>query len=311
MAQLEVNGGIVEFELIGPPNGRLVTVTPGGRFSKDYPGVRPFADALAAAGNQVLIWDRPNTGASDVQLYGTSESHMRAETLAGVVRQLDLGPAVVLGGSGGARDSILFAIEYPEMVDGLIVWSIVGGAFSSMSLANVYVMNEIRAVRRGGIEGVLRQKGLAGSWSDLLEANPGNRQRLLDIGAEEFERVMWRWFEAYVPKATEVIPGVPDHQIRSIAVPTLIVRGGEDDIDHPRRTSLEVHALIRGSRLIEPPWAEDAWERAQEARDAGTGGIFDPWLKAVPTFLDFIEQSNPSKGLLRTARSNSLVSPTS
>lgn len=289
MAQIEINGGVVEYELLGGEGGDVVTVTPGGRFSKDYPGVRPFAEALAAAGKRVLIWDRPNTGLSDVQVYGATESHMRADTLAAIVRELDLGPVYALGGSGGARDSIVFAIEYPELVRKLVVWSIVGGAFSSMSLAGVYVMNEIRTVRRSGIEGVLEQRGPAGSWADLVEGNPRNKQRLLDIGAEEFERVMWRWLEAYVPKATESIPGVTDQQMRSITVPTLIVRGGEDDIDHPKRTSFEVHALIKGSILIDPPWPEDAWERAQAARDAGRGGIFDPWMDAVPAFLDFVD----------------------
>ncbi|MEV6164876.1 alpha/beta hydrolase [Streptomyces sp. NPDC052052] len=296
MAETEVEGGVVVYELLGPEDGEVVTVTPGGRFGKDYPGVRDFAEALARGGKRVLIWDRPNTGASDVQLYGRSESHMRAATLAGVVERLDLGPVVALGGSGGARDSIVFAIEYPELVRKLVVWSIVGGAFSSMSLASVYVLDEIRAVRRGGIDGILALRGRAGNWSDLVAANPRNRRRLLELGAEEFERVMWRWFEAYVPKANEAIPGVADHEIRGIRVPTLVVRGGEEDIDHPKRTSFEVHALIKGSRLIDPPWPEDAWERAQEARDAGRGSIFDPWMEAVPTFLDFIDEpSTPNE----------------
>lgn len=295
MSTIEVNGGSVEYELLGPEGGEVLTITPGGRFSKDYPGVRPFAEALAAAGKRVLIWDRPNTGRSDVQFYGLSESHMRAATLAGLVRQLDLGQVVAMGGSGGARDSIMFAIEYPELVRKLIVWSIVGGAYASMTLANVYVMNEIRTVRRSGIDGILTHRGPAGSWADLVEVNPRNRQRLLDLGAAGFEDVMWRWFESYVPKGTEAIPGVPDHRMRSVAVPTLIVRGGEADIDHPKRTSLEVHALIPGSRLIDPPWPEDAWERAQEARDAGRGGIFDPWMAAVPTFLAFIDEQAESR----------------
>lgn len=290
MAEALLNGGVVCYDLIGPSDGEVLVVTPGGRFSKEYRGVRPFAEALAAAGKRVLIWDRPNTGASDVQLYGRSESHMRAETLAGLVRELDLGPVIALGGSGGARDSIVFAVEYPELVSKLIVWSIVGGAFSSMSLASVYVLDEIRTVRRGGIDAILNLVGQAGSWQDLVNANRRNKQRLYDLGAEEFERVMWRWFEAYVPKSTEAIPGVLDSELRGLRVPTLIVRGGEEDIDHPKRTSFEVHALIRGSRLIDPPWAEDAWERGQEARDKGVGGIFDAWMHGIPEFVTFIEE---------------------
>lgn len=292
MAEIEINGGRVVYEFVGPGDGEIVVLTPGGRFGKDFPGVRPLAEALAAGGKRVLLWDRPNCGASDIQLYGRSESHMRAETLGLMLRELNTGPVFVAGGSGGARDSIVFAMNYPELTRRLAVWSIVGGTFSSMSLAAVYVLSELRTVRSSGIEGVMVMPGLAGSWADLIEANPNNKQRLLDIGAEEFERVMERWLDAYVPKANESIPGVPDFEFGQLDVPALIIRGGEKDFDHPKRTSFEVHALIKGSRLIDPPWPEDAWERASEARNEGTGNIFDPWIQAAPTLLDFFDEDS-------------------
>ena len=215
---------------------------------------------------------------------------MRAQTLAAMVGELDPGPVVGLGGSGGARDTILFTMLYPHLVTKLGVWNIVGGTFSSMSLAGVYSMAELRTVRASGIEGIIEMPGLAGSWPDLVAANPRNADRLRAIGAQEFERVIERWFDAFVPKANEPIPGVPEWQFESIHVPTLIIRGGEKDYDHPKRTSFEVHALIKGSRLIEPPWPEDAWEAASAARAAGHGGIFDPWVQAAPALLQFIDE---------------------
>ena len=33
---------------------------------------------------------------------------------------------------------------------------------------------------------------------------------MLAIGSEEFERVMNRWLDAFIPKPNEAIPGVPD-----------------------------------------------------------------------------------------------------
>src|SRR5881275_1991949 len=99
MAEVEVNGGIVVYEFVGPEDGQVVVLTPGGRFSKDYRGVRPLAEAIAAGGKRVLLWDRPNCGASDIQLFGQSESHMRAETLAAMLDKLGTGPVVGLGGS--------------------------------------------------------------------------------------------------------------------------------------------------------------------------------------------------------------------
>ena len=288
--EVEVNGGIVAYELIGPEDGEVVVITPGGRFSKDHGGVHELAEAIAAGGKRVLLWDRPNCGKSDVQVYGRSESHMRAETLGKMLQKLGIEQVVATGGSGGARDSIIFTIMWPDLVRKLAVWSIVGGTYSTMSLANVYVINELRTVRTMGIEGILEMEGAAGSWSDLVAVNPRNRDRLLAIGSEEFERVMNRWLDAFIPKPNEAIPGVPDWEFEKIKCPTLIIRGGAKDYDHPPRTSFEVHALIEGSRLIEPPWPEDAWERASERARAGQGSVFDPWVQAAPVLLDFIDE---------------------
>ena len=287
-AEIEINGGIVVYEFVGPDDGEVVVLTPGGRFSKDYGGVHELAYALADGGQRVLLWDRPNCGRSDIQLYGKSESHMRAETIGTLLKTLGIDQVVSAGGSGGARDSIVFTLMYPELVTKLAVWHIVGGVYSQLSLAGVYNLNELRTVRSQGIDGVIKMGGPAGSWSDLVAVNPRNEARLRAIGAEEFERVMTRWMEAFVPKPTEAIPGVADSEIQSISVPTLIVRGGVGDYDHPKRTSLEVYSLIKGARLIEPPWPEDAWEQAAKNSAAGTGALFDPWVDAAPALLDFI-----------------------
>src|SRR3954453_20727157 len=108
MPTTTVDGVSIAYEIVGD-TGRPWSLTPGGRFSKDYSGVRELAVALAERGNRVLIWDRPNCGESDVCFRGDSESEMQADVLAVLVRQLDLAPAVVIGGSGGARVSLLAA----------------------------------------------------------------------------------------------------------------------------------------------------------------------------------------------------------
>src|SRR4051812_5403837 len=65
MPRATVDGVSIAFEVIGD-GPRSWGITPGGRFSKDSPGVRELAAALAELGNRVLIWDRPNCGESDV-----------------------------------------------------------------------------------------------------------------------------------------------------------------------------------------------------------------------------------------------------
>lgn len=286
MPAIEINGGNVVYELLGPAGGELIVLTPGGRFSKDVPGLRPLAEELVRGGMRVLLWDRPNCGASDVQFYGRSESHMRADTLAALLHALDEGPCIIAGGSGGARDSMLTVMLHPEVARKLVVWSIVGGVYSTINLAGVYVLPNIGVVKSGGIEGIIALP----EWQERIAANPKNAERLRDLGAEEFLAVMMRWLNAFVPKPGQTIPGVEDDEFAKITVPTLVIRGGENDLDHPKRTSMEVHCLIKGSRLVEPPWPEDAWERAVESSRAGTGNIFDPWRLAAPTILDFVRE---------------------
>jgi 2-hydroxy-6-oxonona-2,4-dienedioate hydrolase len=283
VASTEIHGGQVVYELLGPPDGQPIVLTPGGRFSKDVPGLRPLAEALAEGGLRVLLWDRPNCGASDVQFYGRSESHMRAGTLAELLTRLDLAPAVIAGGSGGARDSLLTAIRYPEVASKVIAWSIVGGVFSTLNLAGVYVLPNINTARMLGMEGVITLP----EWQGLIENNPGNKDRLLSMDTGEFVTVMLRWLNAFVPKPGQTIPGVEDEEFANIQVPTMIIRGGENDLDHPKRTSMEVHCLVKDSILVEPPWPEDAWEQAVLASARGTGNIFDPWVHAAPLILDF------------------------
>lgn len=290
---IEINGGNVVYEILGD-TGEFIALTPGGRFSKDIPGLRPLAEALVAGGYRVLLWDRPNCGKSDVQFYGLSESHMRAETLYQLITELGVGPCIILGGSGGARDSMLTTMLYPEIVRKLVVWNIVGGVYGSFVLGGHYVTPSILAVRGLGIEGLLSVP----EWRERIAQNPANRPRLLDLDPDAYLKVMLRWLNAYVPKPGQTIPGVPDELFDNITVPTLIIRGGENDWDHPKRTSLEVSCLIKGSTLIDPPWPEDAWERAGE-RFAQSGGktfcLFDTWVQAAPPILDFLGSPDASR----------------
>jgi 2-hydroxy-6-oxonona-2,4-dienedioate hydrolase len=284
---MEINGGHVVYEILGK-EGDFIALTPGGRFSKDIEGLRPLANALVKGGYRVLLWDRPNCGKSDVQFYGQSESHMRAETLHALITGLDIGPCILAGGSGGARDSMLTTMLYPEIVRKLVVWNIVGGVYGSFVLGSYYIVPSILAVRGAGMKAVAN----VDEWKQRIEENPANQARILAMDPDEFLKLMLRWLNAFVPKPGQTIPGVEDEMFDNIKVPTLIIRGGENDLDHPKRTSLEVSCLIKGSQLIDPPWPEDAWERAGEARASGKVkrfNMFDTWVQAAPAILKFLD----------------------
>ena len=193
MATAEIDGLRIAFEVIG--EGRPWVITPGGRFSKDTPGVRQLADALARQGNRVVIWDRPNTGASDVHFAGSSESAMQADALAGLLRHLDLGPTVVVGGSGGARVSLLTGARHPDVVAGLALLWISGGVYGLLQLAVVYGGEPIRAAWTGGMEAVVELP----EWQEVLERNPRNRGIFLAQDPRQFIETLERWMLVYCP----------------------------------------------------------------------------------------------------------------
>jgi len=154
MAVADVNGLEISYEVIGDGE-QTWALTPGGRFSKDYGGVRELAEGLAAGGRRVLIWDRPNCGASSVSFQGSTESSLQADTLAALIRQLDLGPAVIAGGSGGSRVSLLTVARNPDIASALAMWWISGGVFGLMALGTYYCGGSIDAAWKYGMKHVV------------------------------------------------------------------------------------------------------------------------------------------------------------
>jgi pimeloyl-ACP methyl ester carboxylesterase len=281
MATVDIDGVTIAYEIIG--EGKPWAITPGGRFSKDTPGVRELAQDLAAHGQRVLIWDRPNTGASSVCFSGASESAMQADFLARLLVAVDMAPAVVVGGSGGARVSLLTAAKHPAVADKLAMLWISGGVYGLISLGVVYCGENIRAAWTGGMEAVADLP----EWAEVLERNPSNRDRFLALDPRTFIETMERWMMVYCPNPDATVPGLPDRECAAMLTPTLIFRSGESDPHHPRFTTEQVHKLIPGSLLVEPPWGDREWTERGEARRSGHGHLFERWPLLAPQLLDF------------------------
>jgi pimeloyl-ACP methyl ester carboxylesterase len=281
-----INGLDIAYEVRG--EGRPWVITPGGRFSKDTGGVRELATSLADAGNRVLIWDRPNCGESDVCFTGSSESAMQADVLAGLLTHLDMTPAVIIGGSGGARVSLLTAARHREVAQGLAMWWISGGVFGLLSLANHYCEPSVRAAWHGGMEAVVKLDG----WQEVLERNPGNRQRFLDQDRKEFIDTMERWMAAYCPCGGELVPGISEADAAKLDVPTLVLRSGTTDLSHRRETSEEVASVLPNTQLVEPPWGDNEWNERSSARPGARGeGLFVGWPQLAPLLLEWASET--------------------
>ena len=283
MATARVDGLRIRYEVVGD-GGRPWVLTPGGRDSADTPGLRELAETLAARGHQVVLWDRPNTGASDVCFEGDSESTMQADVLAGLLAHLDLGPTVIAGGSGGSRVSLLAAARHPERAAGLALWWISGGVVGLIGLGTHYCSGSIRAAWTGGMEAVVALP----EWAEVLERNPDNRARFLAQDPATFVATFERWMAAYCPCGDELVPGLADDDARALDLPALVFRSGASDLNHRRETSEQVAALLPRAELVEPPWADTEWVERQAARNAGdAAGLFVRWPLLAPILDDW------------------------
>jgi pimeloyl-ACP methyl ester carboxylesterase len=283
MARIDVDGVGIEYELLGKPGAPAIALTPGGRFPMDSPGVPQLAAALAAGGRRVLLWDRPNCGASDICFDSPSESELHARILTQLIRALDLGPTALAAGSAGSRVSLIAASRDPDAISHLILWWISGGAISLISLASYYCVDSALAASRGGMAAVAELPG----WTLQIQRNPRNRDIILAQDPDRFIATMERWALAYMPSPTSPVPGMTPAEFARLHMPVLILRNGKSDLSHTRRTSEWVHELIPHSQLSEPPWPDDEWNRRFDATMQTGSGLFTGWPALAPAILDF------------------------
>jgi pimeloyl-ACP methyl ester carboxylesterase len=286
MSIIKIGELAIAYEIVG--NGkRTAAITPGGRFSKDTPGVRALAEKLAEGGFRVLIWDRPNCGESDVSFDGESESLLSADTLSALLRALRLAPALLIGGSAGSRVSLLSALRDPGTAERLFLFWISGGAVGLTMLSFHYCHDSLAAAAMGGMPAVAALP----SWSEPLIRNAGNRAKLLSLDENAFIETMKLWAKSFLPSADSPVPGTSAAQLRALRIPTMVLRSGQSDFHHPRETSEALHALIPGSQIAEPPWGDREWLDRLKAQSAGEG-LFARWPLLAPQILAFANGSN-------------------
>lgn len=279
MARIDVNGLSIGYEVIGS-GSKTAIITPGGRFPKESPGVRDLAEELAKHGYRTVIWDRPNCGESDVCFDAESESILNADTLVGLLKALDMAPALVIGGSAGSRVSLLAALRHPDAVRKLAVLWITGDAIGLSGLVGVYCGSLQTPAKIGGMEAVAEVPEMA----ELIRRNPANRDRILSQDVEAFCATMQRWGATFLPEPGSPVPGLRPDDYKKIAMPVLVFRSGQSDPHHPRYTSEQVHALLPNASLAEPPWGDREWiDRMLDQ----AGGLFKSWGQLAPQLAEF------------------------
>jgi pimeloyl-ACP methyl ester carboxylesterase len=279
--RITVNGLNIAYDIIGD-GSRAAAITPGGRFSKDTPGVRQLAETLAPAGYRTVIWDRPNCGESDISFDCASESIMNADVLAGLLRALKMPPALIIGGSAGARVSLLAGIRHPDVTERLAMLWISGGVVGVMLLAFVYYHDSLLACAGGGMEAVAALP----MWKPFVDRDPRNRDYLLKYDPKKFRDKMIELAATFIPDPSTPVPSLDPAQLKAIKFPVMVFRSGESDPHHPRATSEAVAKAIPGAKLVEPPWGDKEWVERLQAQGRGEG-LFARWPLLAPQLLEF------------------------
>jgi 2-hydroxy-6-oxonona-2,4-dienedioate hydrolase len=277
MARIEIDSVGIEFDLLGPDGAPAIAITPGGRYSKDIAGIPDLAQLLAEQGFRVLIWDRPNCGASDLHFAGASESRMQAGFLSKLIRALELGPTALIGGSAGARISLFAACDDPDIVSRMMLCWISGGLISMMRLGSYYCCEPSEVAALQGMAAVADMP----IWKEQIERNPRNRDYMLALEPAAFIAQMEQWANGYIPAADTPVGGIGHKDFARMSMPTHILRGSPRDLYHPDWMCEQVSALMPNALLVDPPWDIDIF--AERMRD-GKGLFSDfPMLAAQIT----------------------------
>ena len=287
MATALINGCNIWYEMAG--SGQAIVFTPGGR----SPGsmMSTIADEMSSD-YLTVIHDRRNCGASDVIIAGEgSDQEIWADDMAEMIRQLNIGPAYLSGWSSGCRLSILTAIRYPELVKGLLLGWVTGGATAAERLAYQYYGQFIEAAEAGGMEAVSATEFFA----ERIAQNRGNREKLLNMDPGEFISVMSRWSTFFTEGAHLPVIGATEEELGAIKVPTVIV-AGNDEV-HTLTAAQNLHRLLPQSEFHDPPISTDEWDRLWVGPPEDLARVRAE--RAAPIFREFlarVEAAEPVPG---------------
>jgi pimeloyl-ACP methyl ester carboxylesterase len=241
MAHASVRGVTLHYEVIGE-HGPWVALAPGGR--RGIEGVATLAQRIAAAGYRVLVHDRRNCGASDVSIDGEgSEYEIWADDLHALLTQLGATRAFVGGSSSGCRMAILYALRFPQAVEGLLIWRVTGGGVAARRLARNYYTQYIELAQQGGMAAVCESEHFKARIAERGE----NRARLMAMEVPRFIGVMERWNRYFIDGIDLPIIGATEQQLRSIAAPACVIPG--NDNSHPRRVGENLVTLLPNAEL--------------------------------------------------------------
>ena len=248
---ISIDGNRVYIEERG--SGIPIVIAAGGQNPLET--LRPLAENLAQK-YRVITWDRSNLGRSDVAFSGARDLDLWSDQLAGLIGELGLRPAYIVGASSASRVAYTTALRYPDHTRGLFTFLVTGGGNISERLAERYYNVYARMAEEEGMAAVAASP----FWAQRIAENPDNRARILSMDPVEFAVIMRRWGMAF--RSSDVMIGISEGEcdrIKQNGTPSAIVQGCNNESAH-RRDRSELFAELTGATLI--PATENYCEEA-------------------------------------------------
>ncbi len=243
-----LNGSDIRFEIHG--EGLPIVYTPGGFYPLEKG--RLFAERLKPLGYRVLLWDRPNTGASGLLFKGDNIFQVWADGLCDLLHFTEFSPAFVAGGSAGGLVSLCLACHHPEVVKGPIFMAppTDDQDFWSFIIQNTFLASAEMA-EKNGMSKVLDAFGGMGDlfmWQDQFQRVPQKRQQLLSMDPLAFAQVMRTWAHSLTVSGHAHLAGLNEGQLAAISLPIIIFSGASND--HPQQAAEALHKKLSKSEVV-------------------------------------------------------------
>ncbi len=189
----------------------------------------------------------------DMRGYGKSDPAQgpisRRKDLEGLLDQLGIQHAVLLGCSMGATIILDFALEHPERVDALVLVSGVPGGFKLQGEAPPELLAMMAAMQEGDLARVSELQvrlWVDGPYRQPEQVDPQVRQRAAEMNRIPVELGTWAKVDTQ-PLDPLDPPAV--QRLDQIRVPTLIIVGALDNPELPRAADV-MEKGIPGARKV-------------------------------------------------------------
>lgn len=192
----------------------------GGQSGRSQACASPAgAEYPAWEGHTVLIFDRTNTGASDVR-YRTANAEVD-DQVDDLVQLLDhlasigtvRGHWILVGHSSGGRLLGRLAFRRPDLVKAVAFLVLTGGRAAAAGLAEQYYLRyTLAALSPGGMHEVL----LKPHYAELARNNEHSRHRLGNMPPADFARAMEASAQMFALTKDEPALGLPATQLRQL-----------------------------------------------------------------------------------------------